>query len=153
MNRKELELKRRENLRLLDTGYRPKINAVELNINNSIKHEAAKFYISWMIRKGVPIDSMLVTIYKGVATHKLKRPRDIDLAEYITDNFGQKFSRKWQRPQIVTEARFSKRLRADIFVLDTGEVIEIAQTESERSLNRKRKIYENMGLKFYVVRV
>ena len=44
-------------------------------------------------------------------------------------------------------------LRADILVLDTFTVIEIADTESDASLEKKRKKYKSIGLKMEVVRV
>ena len=52
----------------------------------------------------------------------------------------------------VTEAIFKNGLKADIFVLDDFRVIEIANTEKEESLERKRAEYESLGLKMEVVR-
>jgi len=58
MNQRELEKARRNNLNKLDTAFRPKINAVEIDINNSVEHELAKFICVWLIRKGVNTDRL-----------------------------------------------------------------------------------------------
>lgn len=67
-----------------------------------------------------------------------------------------------QRPKLYCEAKFAGRTktkythRADIFVaasLEGRVVIEIADTESEKSIERKRKYFEKRGIKFYVVRI
>ena len=44
-------------------------------------------------------------------------------------------------------------LRADILVLDTFTVIEIADTESDASLEKKRKKYKSIGLTMEVIRI
>ncbi len=56
--------------------------------------------------------------------------------------------------QFITEAIFEKDgLRADILVLDSFKVIEIANTETEESLNRKYQKYKKIGLTMEVIRV
>ena len=45
------------------------------------------------------------------------------------------------------------KLRADILVYDDFKVIEVAKTESEESLEIKRKKYESIGLTMEVVRI
>lgn len=117
MNRSELEITRKRNFSLLDRGYRPKINAIELEINNSYEHEKGKFDEMWRL------------LQEG----KLKK--------------------KWEVPKIVSEARFSNTLRADLFDLDNGEVIEIVNSEKEDSIKKKKRAYVNMGLKFRTVEV
>jgi len=55
--------------------------------------------------------------------------------------------------QFITEAIFEDGiLRADILVLDDFKVIEIAVTESEKSLEKKREYFKNLGLKMDVIR-
>ena len=45
------------------------------------------------------------------------------------------------------------KLRADILVYDEFKVIEIAKTESDESLEKKRKKYKSIGLTMEVVRI
>ena len=59
-----------------------------------------------------------------------------------------------QNLSYITEATFIKNeLKADVFSLEQFLIIEIADTEEESSLERKRKEYEKLGLDFKVVRV
>lgn len=97
MNRIELEKKRRENLRKLDIAYRPKINAVEVDIGNTFGHENAKFVCVWLIRKGIPASTLQDII----------DARNSFEMEKIIEEYGQKFKHKWEVPCVVTEARFS----------------------------------------------
>lgn len=140
MNRKDIEKIRRENLNKLDTTFRPKINAVEVNINNSIEHELAKFICVWSLRIGFPASQLQYVITGQFEGKTIFLPIIL---------LGQKFKHEWERPQVVTEARFKKtrwdvgnkyypdldkagnlkigtiQRRADIFILDTGEIVEI----------------------------
>ena len=43
-------------------------------------------------------------------------------------------------------------LRADIFSLDDATIIEVASSESDKSLTEKKAKYEKMGLKFTVIK-
>lgn len=59
-----------------------------------------------------------------------------------------------QNKEFITEAIIDKiGLRADILILDTATVIEIADSELDDSLEKKRKKYESIGLKMEVVRI
>lgn len=149
MNRKELERTRRENLNKLDTAFRPKINAVEIDINNSSNHEFAKFMCVWLIRKGCPANTLSEIFEEGWDEEGVLTA-DFDCEDY-------EIKHEWERPQVVTEARFGVQVilkdisreqyenkhnqkeilkhikeatekmtrRADIFILDTGEIVEI----------------------------
>jgi len=58
-----------------------------------------------------------------------------------------------EEKEFITEAIFNDGiLIADILVLDEFLVIEVAVTESEESLNRKKEHFEKIGLKMEVVR-
>lgn len=61
-------------------------------------------------------------------------------------------SLEMQGKSYITEAIFEIGLRADILVLDDFKVIEIANTESDKSLERKQKQYSKLRLQFEVVR-
>ena len=54
---------------------------------------------------------------------------------------------------IVTEAVFENGKRADIFVLDTGHVYEIVNTETEESIRKKMIDYPIDQDKLMVVRI
>jgi len=118
---------------------RLKVNAVEIDINNSIEHELGKFICVWLIRKGVPRD-LLPEYFKNA---KIGGYDVQDIAIGLAEGDGQKFNRKWQVPQVVTEARFKvkstwlQRRRADIFILDTGEIVEI---ETNKKIKKKGAI-------------
>lgn len=140
MNKEQLERARIGNLNKLDQSYRPKINAVEVDINNSIEHELAKFICVWLIRNGVPINQLLEFPFSKLVSPTKNEPR-IELKSFIKNN-SRKFKHEWERPCIVTEARFDdlcynlklkwekQQRRADIFVLDTGVVVEIETGKS-----------------------
>jgi hypothetical protein len=53
---------------------------------------------------------------------------------------------KRNKQAFVTEAIFKIGRRADIFVLDQMEVIEITESEKEESIERKRKDYAEIGV-------
>jgi len=58
------------------------------------------------------------------------------------------------RQDYITEAIIDKiNTRADILVLDSATIIEIADSESDESLEEKRKKYNSIGLKMEVVRI
>jgi len=133
MNRIELEKKRRESLNRLDRAYKPKINAVEVDINNSFVHELAKFLAVWLIRKGFPpedLPSMLNNLseYKSLITGFLS----------LSEPPKQKIPR-WKIPQVVTEARFKNGKRADIYILDTGQTVEI-ETNPKRAKRHREDV-------------
>ena len=52
----------------------------------------------------------------------------------------------------VTEAIFKKGGRADIICLDDMEIIEVADSENEKSLTRKKRFYPT-GMNITVVRI
>jgi len=129
MNRVELERKRLENFHKLDwMQFRPKYTALEIDIGNSIEHEMAKFICVWLIRNGVPTDLLQGSFKWNKLTEGEVNWKSVPLQEFAdrTKNLGQKFKHEWERPVIITEARFKGgKRRADIFILDTGECIEI----------------------------
>lgn len=146
MKRKELEKIRRSNLNKLDRSFRPKINAVEIDINNSIKHELGKVICFWFLRKGV-LPEMIQSFFNVAEDYKFDNINEVfEELKLYASYYGQKFKRKWQVPQVVTEARFKElipwgkglhRRRADIFILDTGEIVEI---ETNKKIKKKGAI-------------
>jgi len=122
MNKKELEKIRKKNYEKLDYyRYRPKINALEIDINNSYKHEKAKFDCIWAIRKGLPAN-LLPEMFKF---------RTCVFRNKFINKYRVKHKYKWQIPQVITEARFKNKRRVDIFILDTGEMVEIETGKSK----------------------
>jgi len=61
------------------------------------------------------------------------------------------FELKSTDQQFLTECRFKNGKRADVFILDTAEVIEIVHSEPEESIVRKSNEYPD-GVKILVVR-
>ena len=164
MNQRMLILERLRNYNKLDTdAFRPKVNALEIDINNSPQHEMAKFLCVWLIRKGVPAD-ILPKIFRYNEDFEeetygdpigsiLEISSDIPM---IVKKYGVKIKEKWRVPEVVTEARFrdkfercdehhkngtytakARNRRADIFILDTGEIIEI---ETNHKIQKKDSI-------------
>jgi len=58
-----------------------------------------------------------------------------------------------ENKSFVTEAILTNGLRADVLVLDDFKVIEIAVSESEESLKKKKRKYFEFGLKFEVIKI
>ena len=138
MNRQELENKRLENYHKLDTfAFRPKYNAVEVNINNSIEHELSKFMCVWLIRNGVSANELqdIFDTFKLTKQEYFVIPARL-FKEMKDDCDGFKY--QWERPVIITEARFKGNLkRVDIYILDTGEKVEI---ETNHKINKEDSI-------------
>jgi len=134
MNRKELELKRLENLKKLDRSYRPKINAVEVDTNNSFKHEFSKFLSVFLLRAGYTADELSILIPK-IINRKCKAL--LKEMHYLVARKYPFPRKKIIKPNVVTEARFKNKRRADIFVLDTGEIVEI---ETNKKVKKKGAI-------------
>ena len=112
MNKQELELARWKNLNKLDVfAFRPKINAVEINVGNSINHELTKFLCVWLIRNGVPVYELETFLKKPQIIPERIIERGIGLigelmdnVQDITDLYGQKYKHEWERPNVVTES-------------------------------------------------
>jgi len=134
MNQRMLILERLKNYSKLDgDAYRPKVNALEIDINNSLKHEFAKFLCVWLIRKGVEADNLPKIIKNHFFTKMDSLGIKGDISRYMT-----RFKHKWEVPEVVTEARFKDgKRRGDIFILDTGEIVEI---ETNHKIKKKGAI-------------
>ena len=61
---------------------------------------------------------------------------------------------KWYKPCFFTEVRFKNGARGDVILITPEGTLdfEIADTEAEKSLKRKERLYEKMGIKMVVVR-
>jgi hypothetical protein len=157
LNQLQLETIRRKNFNKLDTAYRPKKNAMEIDINNSIEHEIAKFFCVWLIRKGLPAEQLPEIFENDWDDGILATDFDCDDSE---------IKESWRRPVVVTEARFkpanvisayhsdkhksqkqilkemtevTQKLtrRTDIFILDTGQCVEI---ETDKTIEKENAI-------------
>ena len=123
MNQKDRILIRKKNLKLLDTdAYRPKINCLEIDVNNTFKHELGKFLMDWMVKKGVPADCA------GERIEDIAQSPRISYIDYLITRFVESDGVKlkaWEIPKSVSEARMKDGSRIDQFILDTGQRIEI----------------------------
>lgn len=119
-NLKQLEAIRISNFNKLDLAFRPKINALEVDIGNSLRHEMAKMICVFLIRKGVPCN-----LLPEYFTRFKKNWYDPTVAKCFALEFGQTFQKTDYRPSIVTEARFKNGKRCDVYDLDTDEKVEI----------------------------
>lgn len=136
MSKYELMGIRNTNFKKLDLqSYRPKINAIELDIGNTLRHEMSKVIVVWLIRHGYAASSIPQLFGFGGITEKLHE------LEKVVKTPEPGFTH-WQVPQVVTEARFiGGKRRADVFILDTGEVIEVETNRKVRKLDASETIY------------
>jgi hypothetical protein len=135
MNREQLERIRRENLNKLDSAYRSNLNRIEYNPSESIEHFLTKSICFILLRNGVSTEWLQRIINETYFATDILRMnvKSNELPILITQSlryYRQKFKHEWQRPQVVTEARFKDKCpksgrRVDIFILDTGEIVEI----------------------------
>jgi len=145
MNKAELIAIRTKNKRLLEPSSWKNINRIEIDIGNTPAHELTKCLMFILLRNGVPTDCLT----------KEKALKEGHTTSEIIKEYGFEYKKPWQRPVVVTEARFKsgyyalfelgkekpaeyisedmkkrrktkpKTRRADLFVLDTGEKVEI----------------------------
>jgi len=165
MNRKELEKTRMDNFRKLDPAYRSNLNRIEYNPSESIEHFMTKTIGFVLLRNGIPAERLPEWFNWRKDNHELKSDKLDELTKlfsnvikgYLIPDFMKEFKKhSWQRPQVITEARFKREInepigkmtdvkmkkgeiyikgkffpqrRVDIFILDTGEIVEIETTE------------------------
>jgi len=128
MNKEDLMRVRMSHYRRLDQSFRPKRNAIELDIGNTLRHEITKLILVWLIRKGYPI-SEACRIFNVKA-----RDTVIGIGNALKEDSMIGLS-GWQVPEVITEARLEGgKRRADILVLDTGQIVEI---ETNRNVHKK----------------
>ena len=132
---------------LLDySAYRPVEGVIRWSLSESPSHFLTKCMIIRQLKRGIhPTDvEFPINIFGGFAVIPIIEPKKMGIS-----------GSKWRRPKIYTEARFSKRLRADILAVTTAGayVIEIADTETKKEIDRKHALYNKMGLKFIEVRI
>ena len=117
-NRKNKLIQEQKQLDKVDKfAYRPKMNALEVDINNTMEHESAKFLCLWMIRKGV--HPMLLPKF-------LENPGQYKLADFV---------RMYKSParegiDVMTEVRFKDHTRADLWIPSEDIKIEIETGKS-----------------------
>jgi len=134
MNKLLLETEKRRVIELLDTqSYRPIDKIIRWSTSESHPHFIKKCVISRAIVEGFPPEFLVAKIPAYVPI-KLK---------------------SWATPLVITEARFSSRLRTDILVvsIEGTFAIEIAETESEASIKKKRRAYNNMEIELIEIRI
>lgn len=140
MNKLELERVKMKNWRAIDSmPFRPKVNNVEIDINNSIEHELLKAISVILIRNGVEVDNLPHVLsadlfFEGIDCWGMDTSASLQnhvsctiatLMRNIIKKYGHKFKNKWEVPDVVTEARMKNGRRIDVYVLNNGKSLEI----------------------------
>lgn len=164
MNKKDLIRTRTANKAKLEPSSWKNKNRIEIDIGNSIEHELAKCICFILLRNGV-----IPEVCKQKIEHLIQTDEDISFyqLEKTIEEYGQKYKKEWQRPVIVSEARLKPKViltnvydtkeevlsnpyplnekkiqrRADLFVLDTGEIVEI---------ETNKKVKKNGAITVYI---
>ena len=137
MNQKEFENEKRRVYGLLETdAYRPINGIIRFSRGENYSHFRKKSDVVWLLNDGV------LPEYLDSALRELRNNRPY--GPYRESFTG------WAKPVIITEARFSSRLRTDVLYQNIygTYAIEIVKSESEKSLRRKEKLYNEMKIKF-----
>lgn len=161
MNEQELNRMHRESFKLLDwKSYRPVEGVIRWSKSESWEHYIAKCVIVRLLKEGIFFDHLEeLFVWNHFITEKKIYWTEVPLELFLESIIPLKNKlKKYEIPKIFTEARFSKRLIADVFVaasLEGRAVIEIADTETEKELERKKRNYMNMrkDIKFLVIRI
>jgi len=164
MNRKDLIRIRIENKAKLEPSSWKNINRLEFSFSNdpdkseSIEHKLAKSICYILLRNGV-LAEVLPKLNSDLWDDLEFGEIDTGLIREEIRNHGQKFKKEWERPVVVTEARFKPiqkgacsfgekmfqiiggtdiiTRRADLFILDTGECVEI---ETDHKIKKENAI-------------
>jgi len=122
MNQVNLIRMRQANKNKLDTSSWRNIDRIAISVGNSDEHNLAIHIGFLLIKNGTPA-KRLPEYFEGN-----------DIGQWATNirNFvakaGCKYDHDWERPIVVTEAKFKNGREADIFILDTGEIVEFVET-------------------------
>jgi len=161
MNKQDLNQMHRGSFQMLDwKAYRPVEGIIRWSKSESWEHYIGKCIIVRLLKEGIPSNMLNeyfhnFPIFIGEDDDPCLTYQLGILSKKFVSLHNQKL-KKWEIPKIYTEARFSKRLRGDIFVAASVEgriVIEIADTETKKQLEWKERAYKNMGIGFLVVRI
>jgi hypothetical protein len=157
MNQKELIRARTINKSKLEPSSWKNINRIEIDLANDkdgYKHEIAKEICFILIKKGVPADSLPFIFKASKPIEYILFERGL---EDMIENWATEiYDKNWKVPVIVTEARFKTYFtptkgkgflkdakcvtsnygrRADLFILDTGEIVEIETDDKIKKEN------------------
>jgi hypothetical protein len=133
----------RRNMSFLAPGMK---NNNVITGGQAFKHYISRCIVVWMLKNGVPAN-LIDEAFFGIRI-------TLDDLNCRVEASVKKFSCETDVPIVFQEAWFSEKLRADLFLPKTGDVIEIADSEEEKSLKLKERAYKNMdGLSFYALRV
>ena len=153
MNKTEFSMMHIESKDMLMRPYRE--GWIAWSMSESEGHYLAKCMIVRLLKEGVPPNAIPEYFQGRDLCVSVPGIRLIASKEAVS-------LKRWHRPKVYTEARFTGRLgsavshRADIFVAASVEgrsVIEIVDSEDKGSLDRKRNYFEKRGIKFYEVRI
>lgn len=154
MNKNKFEKIKREAIGLLDSqAFRPVEGVIRYSLSESWEHFILKCKIVRALKAGVPS----YYLQKWIDENKrlLFYSSNVKAWKKGTKMMKNKLKR-WEKHIIFTEARFKKNLRSDIFLVSSREgmvAIEIAKSENKKSLDRKKRKYKSIGVKFSFVKL
>ena len=131
MNKETLMEVRRKNKAKLDFAFGKKVNSVEVDINNTPRHEMMKTFVIYLLRKGVPAN-MLPMVCRWESGDI-----PISIVMMRARPFFEKYKHDWEVPEVSSEARFRDSTRADVYDHDDGSRIEI---ETDHRISKKDSI-------------
>lgn len=152
MNRQEFDLLvRRGNAYLDTTAFRPIDGVIRWSSSESWYHFLTKCEVVRLLKSGVPAQ-MIQMILNDAEDSILMQNR----IEKLKISEGECSIEK-NNPVVYTEARLkSGNLRTDVFLISSEEklvAVEIADRETDKQLEEKRKKYFDIGIDFYSIRV
>jgi len=147
LNKQQFNQLDRVTLRKLDIAFRPIEGVIRWSRGENWKHYLAKCVIVRLLKQGVLPTMFDALFIRDVLFTGWNEPKFL--------NLNSPRLKKWQVPKVYTEARFSSKIIADILAITIDGVyaIEIIESETEKSLKRKRRNYTNLGIEMIEVRI
>lgn len=131
MNKSDCIIKKGETLEDIMVSDRFKRNMVQINTNNTIEHEFAKFLAGWLIRKDVP-SSQIYDVFQQKEWKELKECV-IKNVNRLEKDYSIPVENDWEREEFITEARHVDGRRVDLETLLYHKKLEF---ESGRSYEK-----------------
>lgn len=139
MNKRDLIRARTANKAKLEPSSWKNINRIEIDIGNSIEHEIAKCICFILLRNGVPAEQLPHLVPGRICGAENPEEYSAYWIERMVEEYGIAHGLKeWQRPVIVSEARFKDGHRADLYVLNNDNEVEIILSSEPKKLKENQ---------------